>query len=462
MSGASFNRMGRRVAWGLGSVAILAAALHCGTASDSTFPPGGEGPCGTVYRGLCGKPCATDDECDNGLYCGIDNKCNADCAPTHSCLSGLMCSNRGRCGGNLPSNDDLDGGDGDKTDAICADTDVALTKVVPKVLFLLDQSSSMHHYRFPSGDSNNCNPDCRWTDLKDVLIGPASNMGGLLKQLEGEAEIGVKMYSATDDNEGDGDNSFLPATPTPDKTCPRFNGKAFDGLTFELNAFATVDAMLRTASVDDDTPTGPAIRTVVGLANDGGVGDPKGFAALTSEAPKVLVLVTDGEPGLCNENYTSDAGKAAVIDAVQQTYAHGIRTFVIAIGDTSADAEQHFNAVANAGAGLDPTTGDAKAIQPNDPDELVKALKKIVLDARVCTFDLNGHVQAGMEKLGTVTLNGSPVPFDDPGAPEEGWRLVTPSRIELVGSACETLKSSPNTQLTARFPCGAIAPNVPK
>jgi len=463
MSGASFDRAGRRAAWGLGSIAVLAAVLHCGTASESTFPAAGGSPCDTVYRGLCGKPCATDTECADGLYCGLDDKCSADCAPEQPCLSGLMCTNRGRCGGDLTGPGFPDAGDDDGgivTDAVCADTDVALTKVQPKVLFLLDQSSSMRHYRFPTGDSNNCNPDCRWTVLKDVLIGPAANPGGLLKQLEGEAEIGVKMYSATDGNPNDNDNSFLPE-PT-DKVCPRFNGKAFDGLTFELNAFPTVDAMLRPASVDDDTPTGPAIRTVVGLPDDGGVGDPKGFAALASKAPKVLVLVTDGEPGLCGDNFASEPGRAAVINAVQQTYTHDIRTFVIAIGDTSAQAERHFNAVANAGKGLDPVTGDAGAIRPNTPQQLVDALKHIVLDARTCTFDLNGQVQAGMEKLGTVTLNGAPVPFDAPGAPDEGWRLVTPSRIELVGSACETLKSSPDAQLTARFPCGAISPNVPK
>ena len=72
----------------------------------------------------------------------------------------------------------------------------------------------MRHYRFPTGDSNGCNPDCRWTVLKDVLIGPAANPGGLLKQLEGEAELGLEMYSATDSNQGDGDNSFLPSPPT--------------------------------------------------------------------------------------------------------------------------------------------------------------------------------------------------------------------------------------------------------
>ena len=318
----------------------------------------------------------------------------------------------------------------------------------------------MHRYKFPDGDSNNCTPDCRWTVLKDVLIGPAATPGGLLKQLEGEAEIAVEMYSATDGNPSDGDNSFL--TGPTDDVCPRFNGKAFDGLTFQAQAFATVDALLRPASVDDDTPTGPAIRKVVGLAADGGIGDDAGFAALPSKAPKVVVLVTDGEPAVCGENFPSEPGQTAVVTAVQQTYAHGIKTFVIAIGD-AVGAVDHFNAVANAGQGLDPSTGDAGAILPNTPQQLVDALQKIVLDARTCTFDLNGQVQPGMEKLGTVTLNGAVVPYDDPGAPDEGWRLVNPSRIELVGSACTTVKTTPDAQLSARFPCGAVSrPNVPK
>ena len=166
------------------------------------------------------------------------------------------------------------------TDSICADTDVTLTKILPKVLFLLDQSSSMYFNKFPNGKSNGCNPDCRWTVLKDVLIGPAATPGGIVKQLQAEAELGVEMYSATDPNPNDGDNSLLP--PPTDAVCPRFNGKTFNGVTFALNNAAAIDALLRPATVDDDTPTGPAIRAVVGLAPDGGVVDPKGFAAVAS------------------------------------------------------------------------------------------------------------------------------------------------------------------------------------
>jgi hypothetical protein len=320
-----------------------------------------------------------------------------------------------------------------------------LTKVLPKVLFLLDQSSSMHLYKFPgSDDSNNCQNGCRWTVLKDVLIGPNDNPGGLLEQLETEAEVAVEMYSATDNDPND--PSYLDAAGV-DPVCPRFNGKAFDGLTFSTTGtFDRVNALLRPASVDDDTPTGPAIRKVVGLADDGGIID-GGFATEPGSAPKVIVLVTDGEPMLCGQGSPTDAGRSAVVSAVQDTFRQNIRTFVIAIGDPSA----HFNAVANAGQGF-PLTGDASAIRPSSTEQLVGALKQIVLDSRTCFFDLDGKVEPNMERLGVVTLNGATVPF------EEGWRLVHPSRIELVGTACETIKSTPNAQLSARFPCGAVRP----
>ncbi|HVH40833.1 MAG TPA: vWA domain-containing protein [Labilithrix sp.] len=457
MSASRLARFGRWTALALGTMGALTVALHCGSTGGSTFTNTGGSPCESVYKGLCGKPCATDSECAEGLYCADDNKCNADCTSGQVCASGVACAPHGRCSGGFSSGGLSDSGglDGNSaTHDFCADTDVALSKIVPKVLFLLDQSSSMYLTKFPTGDSNGCNPDCRWTVLKDVLIGPAATPGGLLKQLEGEAEIGLELYSATD-GVNDGDDSFL-TTPT-DNVCPRFNGKTFDGLTLQLNAYAGAEALLRPATVDDDTPTGPAIRTVVGLADDGGVGDPKGFAGLASTTPKVLVLVTDGEPAVCGQNSPSDPGRAAVVKAVQDTFKQNIRTFVIAIGAASA----HFNEVANAGQGLDPATGDAGAIRPNTQQELIDALRKVVLDARTCTFDLNGQVEPGQEKLGTVTLNGTPVPYDDPGAPDEGWRLVSPSRIELVGSACATLKATPDAQLSARFPCGAIT-RLPK
>ena len=451
----------RRIAFPLVALGLVGvfAALHCGDGTGESQFVEPNGPCQTVFKDKCGSPCGGDLDCPAGLYCSDRHTCTADCGPGEMCGK-VACSPQGRCPADPNGFGDGGSDSGDATlDNVCAETDVTLSKVVPKVLFLLDQSSSMYFNKFPSGGSNNCNPDCRWSVLKDVLIGPAATPGGVVKQLEAEAELGIQLYSATDSDPNDGDNSLL-TTPT-DAVCPRFNGKAFNGVAFALNNAAAIDAQLRPATVDDDTPTGPAIRAVAGLAADGGVADPKGFAAVATTAPKVIVLVTDGEPALCGESNPSDPGKAEVVLAAQHAYSQKIRTFVIAIGAATPVAQAHFKSVANAGQGKDPTTGDAGAIEPSTPKQLVDALRQIVLDARTCTFTLNGKVQAGSEKLGTVTLNGKPVPFDDPGLPDEGWHLKNASTLELVGEACKTLKATPNATLSARFPCGAITP-LPK
>jgi hypothetical protein len=102
------------------------------------------------------------------------------------------------------------------------------------------------------------------------------------------------------------------------------------------------------------------------------------------------------------------------------------------------------------------------ATQPSSPDQLLESSKKVVRDAKTCTFELNGEVQAGMEAAGTVKFNGAELPYLAPGAPGECWRVVSPSRIELVGAACETIKSTDEATLAARFPCGAAKGTGPK
>lgn len=442
----------------------IAFAIHCGDSADNSEFDDVVDPCKTIYEGICGTACTTDNDCPDGLFCGSDMKCTAQCAPNQVC-QGAICSPKGRCGVSTdPPVPFGDGGSNDgssdaNVDAVCADTNVTLTPVIPKVLFLLDQSSSMLYYQFPGANPSpdGCASGCRWTVLKDAMIGPDGGTGGVVKTLQAQAELGVQLFSATDSNPNDGDNSHL--TGPTDMVCPHFNGKKFVPTVFALNNFAAIDALLRPAGVDDDTPTGPAILTVSGLGADGGIDDDAGFAAINTTAPKVIVLVTDGEPGLCGDNNTSDPAKAAVVLAVQQAFKQKIQTYVIAIGDnSSAAATAHFKAVANAGQGMDPTTGDAGAILPSNPAQLVSALQNIVLNARTCSFTLSGMVQAGSESLGTVTLNGAKIPYNT----ADGWVLKDPSTLVLQGASCNTLKTTPAATLSATFPCGAVTPAVIK
>lgn len=445
---------------------LVAAAIHCGTDNGSEFgDPANTAACNAAYAGKCGLACTDDNGCAEGLYCGPSKVCTADCASSVACENAGQCTVRGQCvtgqgfggggtdDGGLVVNPRSDGG-------VCANVDVQLDKTVPKVLFLLDQSSSMLQFKFNStADSNQCANGCRWTVLKESLIGPDAGPGGLVKELEGEAELGVAMYSSTDSTTGEQyDDSYL--DPPTEQACPRFNGKKFTKLAFSTNAFATIDGQLRPAKVDDDTPTGPAIRTVVGLNANGEPTDPNGLAKLAASGPKVIILVTDGEPGEClgnySTNYASDEGRQQTVKAVQDAFKQNIRTFVIAIGSGSAAANAHFSQVANAGQGK-PLNGDAGAILPANKDQLTAALRNIVLGARTCVFDLNGSVTPGKESLGTVKVNDAVQTF---GA---GWRLNSPTQIELLGDACTTVKTSNDARVSAQFPCDAfVIGNLPK
>lgn len=86
--------------------------------------------------------------------------------------------------------------------------------------------------------------------------------------------------------------------------------------------------------------------------------------------------------------------------------------------------------------------------------QVVDALNQIILGVRSCKFTLNGSVVAGTETQGSVQLNGSPLVLGSPS----GWRLNSPTELEITGSACDTLKTSPTAKLVVRFPCGTIVP----
>jgi hypothetical protein len=136
---------------------------------------------------------------------------------------------------------------------------------------------------------------------------------------------------------------------------------------------------------------------------------------------------------------------------VQAAHTKGIGTFVVNVG-RGPTVRAHLQAVANAGAGLAPDASPgAPLYEPRSREELRDALTSLVRNARTCSFDLRGEVEPSLAHLGTVTLDGAALPMSD----EEGWRLVTPSQIELVGPTCETLLNGDH-DLRASFPCEVV------
>jgi hypothetical protein len=167
--------------------------------------------------------------------------------------------------------------------------------------------------------------------------------------------------------------------------------------------------------------------------------------------PKVIVLATDGEPDTCAVPNPQN-GQPESIQAAQNAYAQGIETHVISVGaDVSLG---HLQDMANAGSGL-PIGGSQNApyYLANNQQQLYDAFDTIINGVRSCVLTLNGEVDMERASEGKVFLDGSELGYEDP----DGWRLNSASEIEILGSACDTIKDGDHT-LTADFPCGSVIP----
>ena len=406
-------------------VAMMAAFVaHCGS-TESLFGEG-SGPCETVYKGRCGAPCASDDACPTGLHCAA-GACTAECAASVACPAGLTCDARGRCTrAGAFTGSDGGGGGGGQGDA-CVDFDLTLAKVEPTIAFLIDQSGSMD---VPFGDAGGT----RWTVLKDALLSDA----GVIYGLQSEVRFGLTMYG----------NAGGPGCP--DLTT----------VPIALANHAAISGTYGPADTIPNTPTGESILAVAGIT-DAGVVVQGGLAALDAGGPKIILLATDGDPDTCQNPQANDPpldpaeqqkAKDVTLAAVQRAFQAGIKTYVIAVGDEVS--EVHQQEVANVGLGFAANAGDAAPyFRPSSQDELKANIRAIILSARECVYALNGSVQAGKEASGVVTLNGAPLAYGDPN----GWKLRSPTELELTGAACVKVKTEANVTLSAKFPCGVVS-----
>lgn len=444
----------------LGFVGAGLAALHCSSTDiGSEFPDAGNDPCEVAYKGLCGKPCDVDETCAAGLYCrplgpgqeveagGAKGTCHADCANAPKiqgvCSEGVACSPRGRCGTDPSDASLVDGGSDVKNDGTCAAIDVVVEKIVPTVLLLIDQSSSME-YDFTGANLMPPNfPNSRWVKLRESLMDPD---GGIVKKYENDVEFGLALYGANNGNE----------KPPAVAECPIMKTVAF-----AKGNHAAIEAVYAPELPIDDTPTPDAVLAAAGL-DPAGIPLDGGFAATPTGRPKIIVLATDGEPGRCGsfdslELTGAPASQQAVVDAVTAAYRAGIKTFVITVGDSVS--ESHQQKVANAGFGYFPGGADAgpdaqaPLVRTTSQAQLAAAFDSIIFGVRSCSFKLAGSVVPGTEGQGEVKVNGASVTLNSP----DGWKLNSPTEIEFVGAACTTIKTS-DAKVSVRFPCGSFIP----
>jgi hypothetical protein len=386
-------------------LALVALALGCSSSPQDTEALAGPGAaCRTVLGDRCGGACTADEDCGSGAYCNLSGTCSADCTSEMRCPGGAMCDPaRGQCVADPAA---LEAGLADGDPGTCPNVTVAFEKRVPTVVLLVDQSGSM---------TDNFGGDTRWNVARDALV---NGTNGIVKILEKEVRFGLALYTSKDGFAGG--------------TCPLLTE-----VDVSLSNYANIRNRLMAASPIDETPTGESITAVA-----------KKLADPAIPGPKYIVLATDGEPDTCAEPNPQNGQKVA-IDAAKAAYAMGIQTFYISVG--SEVSASHAQQMANAGQGLDPLgTKKAKYYVASDAASMKAAFDAIIYGVRSCTFKLNAKVVDSTK--GNVTLDGSKLTYND----GNGWKLSPDgTEVELVGSACETIKSGDHS-ISAQFACGAV------
>jgi hypothetical protein len=328
----------------------------------------------------------------------------------------------------------------------CSQLEIGFEAQTPTALIVVDRSSSQW-------DSY---PNHTWEPMKAGILEVVNNV---------QADIRVGVVTYTGQNGG---------------ACPDLF-PAMDAVTFDKNNLPAVESAL--TSIDQptykgETPTAATIQQAWPLVK----ADP-------SPGEKVMLLVTDGDPDFCNDPDRLCA-MDAVIGAVQAAFADGVSTAVFGLQRAEL-SERHLRDVANAGAGqpvalpdgvsseMDlrnrcrntqeqegylPGTyaaigGNAQYFQANGTDQaaLGAALDAVIYGIRSCIFELDGAVEINPDRVDNARITideGAPLPFGDPN----GWRLLTPTQIELTGASCQELKNPATGGIKFDFPCDVLTP----
>lgn len=296
----------------------------------------------------------------------------------------------------------------------CPKEAINFDTITPTVYMLVDKSGSMKY----ALDKNTS----RWNAMLDVLT---TGSDAIIPRMQSEVRFGLSTYGSKG-SVGNGD-----------LVCPDLAH-----VDPKLSNFTAIKSQLERTVVNGGTPTGEALTAMQAR-----------MQADTFKGPKVMVLVTDGEPYSCSD-LSSNTDEEGTEAAVKALHLAGFETYVISVGLATKDS--HLQAVANYGKGLaDPTSGGPKAkfYKSADRNALVKAFEEIINGTRSCKLGLKGKILAGYEKEGRVTINGVAKKYNDPN----GWRVNNPQEIELLGTACSEIRQG-NVEVKVEFDCNAIVP----
>jgi hypothetical protein len=382
------------------SSSLLASALltlvGCGASPDTALEPQPIDP----------VDCRTPGDCAAGHDC-VAGTCveRPECRSDADCTGGRVCAVNGVCETRsippLPPPPE--------TKDVCVKGELELTQRPANVVLLIDQSSSMHEH-FDGGT--------RWEVLRNALL---DEQTGAIKQLESSVRFGLALYSSQ--------NGYGRAG---DRTCPLLAG--LDEIPIDFGNYAEIRDLFLAASPVDDTPTAESLAAV---ADE--------LAQLPVDGPKAILLATDGEPDTCADPdaHGADTNRFTV-ETARATHAAGISTYVLSVG--TEIAEEHLQAMANAGAGVPDGGSNAPFYRVTDQAGLRAALGSIVENTQSCTFHLEGDVSTSVVSQGTVKLDGQPITMG------VDWRLDANGDLELLGARCDAVKTGHHA-ISAEFPC---------
>jgi hypothetical protein len=383
------------------------AAAACG--GNKTFPS----LCATQFPppAACMMACDSTpnaaNTCPGGFHCSGDGKCDEACT-----ASGGQCGNDYSCtgDGNCEPNGNGNGGSG-MADA-CPSAHVQAMTATPSIQLLIDRSGSMLH---DFGDNSTTDPTKqKFTIEQTALVGPQ----GVVTQLQGSVFFGASMF--------------------PSNMCPGL----FETPTRKMGNEPDIAALLTAHPPDSmaNTPTSQAIDgAVTNFMNNPA---PKG-------SPPVILLSTDGLPNTCTDSTLSAKARADTVTAAKNAFAKGIRLFLLVEGN-KFDA-QFGQDLANAGQGIVTGQPPATVYTATDPKTLSDAFNAIIGGVLSCDLQLSGQVDPMAGQNGTVTLNNMTLSYGT------DWTLDPNGQIiHILGTACTTLKNTPDAKVDATFACGAI------
>jgi hypothetical protein len=391
--------------------------------------------------GLLGCASGSSGDTDSAAGAGAGSAAPSPGGGSHAGAAGGQPTG-GAFGNSTNPNTGTGGGGSGQTG--CNDLRVSFDPQIPTVLLLVDRSGSM--WDFPYGAS-----PTRWQAVYDSVMAEGT---GVVQPLENEVRFGLMTYTG---------NSDMRVCPVLSSVAPALgNYQAMKQIYDEASTRPAFKA---------DTPTGPGLR--------GAIDALAAVIVPPDEAggPKVIVLITDGEPDTCATPDPS-CGQDESIAAVQAAQAMGIATFVIGI--SSDVGTLHLQDLANAGAGLPvrppdmtfmyncinpgfatmsaryaaagETPGTAPVYQPADPAAITSTLRAVIRGVHGCGFALHGEVDLEKADLGTVRLDDTPLLYED----ANGWRMRDSRTLELMGDACARLQVDAS-RLEISFPCDVVA-----